>query len=85
MAAGYKCAGLTPFSGQGWKEGLTPLKPKTLSASTPISGAPRAPIAPDAHLSKAYTDVLIRSGTTCIRGYFYQGLGHTARLQVLSC
>ena len=46
---------------------LTPLKPKILSDSTPMSGAPSAPTAPAMHLSKAYTDVLIRSGTTCER------------------
>ncbi len=46
---------------------LTPWKPKILSARTPIRGAPRAPMAPEMHLSKAYTDVLILSGTTCDR------------------
>ena len=48
---------------------LTPLKPKILSDSTPMRGAPNAPIAPAMHLSKAYTDVLIRSGTTCKQRY----------------
>ncbi len=83
MASGLKYQAQSP--GHGWREGLTPLKPKTLSASTPISGAPKAPIAPDAHLSKAYTDVLIRSGTTCVRGKPSSASGHAARLQVLTC
>ena len=67
-------AGICTQHGIGGKRGLTPLKPKTFSASTPMSGAPRAPIAPDAHLSKAYTDVLILSGTTCVGGFSFNAL-----------
>ena len=63
-----------PITALGGYKKSTPLKPKTFSASTPMSGAPRAPIAPDAHLSNAYTDVLILSGTTCMGGFSHEAL-----------
>ena len=44
--------------------------PKSLSASRPLRGVLTAPSASTIPLSKAYTDVLIASGTTCSQKIF---------------
>lgn len=44
-----------------------------------MRGAPRAPMAPDTHLSNAYTDVRIRSGTTCTK---IRQVGHVPQISL---